>query len=83
MIRNAEVGCRLWVARDALVDIPICYAVDLADAPRGRLVCMGLSPRACRHADSVKVGTRGLGTGSAPPADKVADVQDAAAGSPA
>jgi len=63
MIRNAQVGCRLRVARDALVDIPICYPVDLADAPRGRLVCMGLSPGACRHADSVKVGTRGLGDG--------------------
>ena len=83
MIRNAQVGCRLRVARDALVDIPICYAVDLADAPRGRLVCMGLSPGACRHADSVKVGTCWLGTGSAPPADKGAAMQGATAGYPA
>ena len=80
MIRNAEVGCRLRVARDALVDVPICYAVDLADAPRGRLVCIGLSPGACRHADSVKGGTCWLRDGMRPPADKVAAMRAPALG---
>jgi hypothetical protein len=47
------------------------------------LVCMGLSPGACRHADSVKVGTCWLGTGSAPPADKGVAMQGATAGYPA
>ena len=78
MIRYARVGCGLRVPRDALVDVPICYAVDLADAPRGRLVCIGLSPGACRHADSVKGGTCWLGTGCGPPADKVAAMRGAA-----
>jgi hypothetical protein len=47
------------------------------------LVCMGLRPGACRHADSVKVGTCWLGMGSAPPADKGAAMQGATAGYPA
>ncbi len=82
MIRNAQVSCRLRVARDALVDVPICYVVDLADAPRGRLVCIGLSPGACRHADSVKGGICWLGDGMRPSADKVAAMRGVVAGRP-
>jgi len=53
MIGNAQVGGRLGIARDALVDVAIRDAVDLADARR-RLSWVRLSPWGRGRADSVE-----------------------------
>ena len=67
MIRNAQVGCRLWVARNTLVDVSICDAVDLPDARPGSLRWIRLSPLGRGHAASVEGGAGRLRPGSRPP----------------
>ena len=67
MIRNAQVGCRLWVARNTLVDVSICDAVDLPDARPGSLRWIRLSPLGRGHAASVEGGVGRLRAGDRPP----------------
>ena len=76
MIRNAQVGCRLWVARNTLVDVSICDAVDLPDARPGSLRWIRLSPLGRGHAASVEGGVGRLRPGSRPRL-KVAAMQSA------